>query len=106
MRAYIHKLRSKPEDARKRILVGSLIVSMAFVGVIWVYGLGYRLHNDVTPATTAAAVKPFSLFAQSISNTYQNISASVGNIHAPNADTTNQPPARKQINLIPVEPTY
>jgi hypothetical protein len=104
MREYIHKLRSKPEDARKRILAGSLVVSMAFVGVVWIYSLGYRLHTEVTPEATATAVKPFSVFAESVSSAYQNISASVGSISY-KTDTTNQQPARKQINLIPVEPT-
>lgn len=103
MRAYVEKLRAKPEHTKKRILAGSMITSMVLVGTVWIYGLGYRFHNDVTPEKTAADVKPFALFGESISGAYKNISASVGNIQF-NKPATQQNTEERRIDVIPVEP--
>jgi len=46
MRAYIKKLQSKPEDTRKQILVGSLVVCMSLIGVIWVSSLSYKFSKE------------------------------------------------------------
>ncbi|MDE2031282.1 MAG: hypothetical protein KGI58_03445 [Patescibacteria group bacterium] len=98
MRAYIKKLQSKPEDARKRILLVSLITSMSFVVLIWVYGLG-GLFSGSNDSQTNNSLKPFTLLANSVSDAYQNISASVGNISSISKKSTSS----KQIDLIPVE---
>ncbi len=102
MRAYIKKLQSKNEFVRKQIFIGAMIVSMVFVGFIWVYNLNNRFNNNEVSVQTQKDVKPFKIFTDSLSNTYNNISASVGNI--PNLETekkkiTNE----KQINLIVVK---
>ena len=101
MRAYIKKLQSKSEVVRKQILVGSLVVCMAFVGVIWISTLGYKFSKN-NVAKSQDVIKPFALFGQSISNTYNNITASVGNISSTIKKEQTKTP-EKQIDLIPVE---
>jgi hypothetical protein len=98
MRAYIKKLQSKSEDTRKLIFVGLLILCMSFVSFIWIYNLGTRFESPEVVNQTNEDIKPFKLFSNSISDTYKNMSASVGKI------TTNKEP-EKQIDLIPVETT-
>ena len=78
MRTYIKKLQAKEETVRKQIFAGLLIVSMVFVGFIWIYNLGNRFEKE-NKEQVREDVKPFKLFANSISDTYKNISASVGN---------------------------
>lgn len=92
MRKYIKKLQSKSEDTRKLIFVGSLIVCMSFVSFIWIYNLGNRFGNPQVKEQANADIKPFKLFSNSISDTYKNVSASVGKISP-------------EIDLIPVENT-
>ena len=104
MKEYIKKLQSKSEVARKQILVGSLVVCMAFVGVIWISTLGYKFSKDNT-AKAQDAIKPFALFGQTLSDTYSNVSASVGNISSSlkKSEPKVAPKSEKQIDLIPVE---
>ena len=103
MRTYIKKLQSKPEDVRKRILIGSLIVSMSFVFVVWISSLGYRFNKD-NSVKTEEAIKPFALFGQTVSETYNNVSASVGNISLPKEENKKEEvKVEKIIDLIPVE---
>ena len=105
MRAYIKKIQSKPEDTRKQILVGSLIVSMSLVLFIWVSGIGYKFSDKGTSAVaTEETAKPFALFGQTISDAYHNITASAGNISLPKKQVEPKAP-EKVIDLIPVEPT-
>ena len=102
MRAYIKKLQSKSEDTRKLMFVGSLIVCMSFVSFIWIYNLGTRFGNPKVAEQTNEDIKPFKLFGDSISNTYKDMSASVGKITSKKeAKVTPE----KQIDLIPVEYT-
>ena len=106
MRAYIKKLQSKSEDTRKQILIGSLIVCMSFVGLIWISSLGYKFSSKQNVAKTEDGIKPFALLKQSISDTYNNVTASVGNISSPKKDepkTEEKVGTQKQIDLIPVE---
>jgi len=106
MRAYIRKLQSKPEDTRKQILVGSLIICMSLVGFIWINSLGYKFNKE-NSAKLQEDIKPFALFGQSISNTYNNVTASVGNISSSlkkeEIKTVEEVKTEKQIDLIPVE---
>lgn len=107
MRAYIKKLQSKPEDTRKQILVGTLIVSMSFVCLIWISSFGYKFNTDTSANNTAektTTTKPFALFGQTISDAYHNMTASVGNISLPKKQVETKTPD-KVIDLIPVEPT-
>ncbi len=106
MRAYIKKLQAKDEDTRKRILVGSMIGSMAFVVFVWVYGLGVRFGNPEIRQQANEDIKPFKLFGNSLSNTYKNISASV--IKSSSLETKTkevEQKDQKQVDLIPVEYT-
>jgi hypothetical protein len=110
MQAYIKNLQSKPEHVRKQILIVSLALSMVVVGFIWFYGLTDRFIVSAQMSSVAAAdgVKeesPFKLFSNSISNAYQNITASVGNITLPTSDAKVNTDAKgKQIDLIVVDP--
>jgi hypothetical protein len=104
MRAYIKKLQAKDEIVRKQIFFGLMVVSMAFVGFIWIYNLGDRFDSKVKEQVRED-VKPFKLFANSLSSTYQNISASVGNISTPKKaeQKVKEVEEQKQVNLIVVE---
>lgn len=101
MRAYIKKLQSKSESTRKQILVGSLIISMSFVCLIWVNSLGYKF-NKGNSTQAQENIKPFALFGQTISDTYSNVTASVGNISSSLKKEEPKTP-EKVIDLIPVE---
>lgn len=104
MRTYIRKLQSKPEYIRKQILFGTLIVSMAFVSFVWIGSLGNKFNKE-TALKTEEDIKPFALFGKSISDTYGNVRASVGNISLPdNKDEIKiKKDEGKMIELIPVE---
>ncbi len=102
MYSYIKKLQSKQEHVRKQILVGSMIVCMSFVIVVW----GYSLNDSYTTrqvATTDNSVKPFTLFSNSVTNAFTNISASVGSISFSKKEQV--APQPKQIDLIVVQPS-
>lgn len=101
--SYIKKLQSKSEDTRKQILMVSIVVSMSIVVMVWMYGLGNFFSNK-TEAQASNETKPFTLFADSISETYQNISASVGKITS-KKEIKAEVPAEKQIDLIQIEHT-
>lgn len=106
MREYIKKLQSKSEVARKQILVGSLIVSMSLVALIWVGSLSSHFGHNQT-AKVENTTKPFALLGQSISDTYNNVTASVGNISTSikkEKQKVEEEKVEKQIDLIPVEP--
>lgn len=115
MKEYIKKLQSKPEPVRKQILIGSLVVSMSFVFLIWILTLGYRFggHNNKADdsKSTSNSIKPFELFSQTISDTYSNMSASVANVsnlkNKIKNESTDQEPkveqGEKQIDLITVD---
>ena len=102
MRQYIKKLQGKPEHIRKQILVAGLVVCMSFVGLIWVGSLGYKFSKENT-AKAQEDIKPFALFGQTISNTYNSVTASVGNISSPKP--VEKVVTEKVIDLIPVETT-
>jgi hypothetical protein len=100
MRAYIRKLQLKSEDTRKQLLVASLVVSMSVVSLVWIYGLNDSFGTSKV-AEIDTTTKPFTLFKESISNAFQNISASVGSI--PSSKSKAEESTEKQIDLIPVE---
>jgi hypothetical protein len=104
MRAYIKKLQAKDEVVRKQIFAGLMIVSMAFVGFVWIYNLTGRFDHKAKEQVRED-VKPFKLFANSLSDTYKNISASVGNISKTKNETekVEKEIEQKQIDLIVVE---
>jgi hypothetical protein len=79
MRAYIKKLQSTPEIIRKQILLGSMIISMLVVSVIWINGIGYSFRKNKV-AESQDVIKPFALLGQSLSETVDDIGASVGGV--------------------------
>jgi len=105
MREYIKKLQSKSPDTRKQILVGSLIVCMSFVFITWVSSLGYKFSKNNATAKAEEDIKPFALFGQTIKDTYNNVTASVGNISTKKdkPKVEEKVETEKQIDLIPVE---
>lgn len=98
---YVKKLKEKPEQTRKQILVGSLAVSMSLVALVWFYSLGGRFGNKEVAVKTENDIKPFKMFAQSIGDTYKSVGASLGNISFSKKGIEKN---GKQIELIPVEP--
>lgn len=100
MHTYIKKLQSKSEDSRKQILLASIIVSMSIVGFVWIYNLSDHF-SEKTGDQASDSLKPFSLFANSVSNLYKNMSASAGSTTS--TSTEKDKTSEKQIELIPVE---
>lgn len=108
MKEYIKKLQSKPENERKAIVFWSLAVCMCLVCFIWVSGLGPKFNKEENASKREEAVKPFALFGQAVSDTYNNVTASVGNISIPKkeelkVEEVKEAKVEKQIDLIPVE---
>ena len=99
MRSYIKKLQNKSEDTRKQILFISLSVVMLLVGSVWIYGITGKFDQKFQ-AKTKEDIKPLALFMESISSTYKNISASVGNISFSDEQKKD---TNKKIDLIVVE---
>jgi hypothetical protein len=79
---------------------------MSLVGFIWINSLGHKFNKE-NSAKLQEDIKPFALFGQSISNTYNNVTASVGNISSSlkkeEIKTAEEVKTEKQIDLIPVE---
>ncbi len=110
MQAYLENIKNKPESTRKQILVISLVISMIIVGFIWFYGLTDRLTASSAKSTQVAKAAddsneegPFQLLKDSISNTYHNISASVGSISF-SGKAEVKTGGEKQIDLRVVDP--
>jgi len=113
MREYIKKIRSKSEETRKGILVGTLIVCMSLVVLVWIGTLGYSSkEKKASVETTEEVIKPFALFGQQVSETFKNVSASVGNVSSLSTQIKqeDQEPVvnenvevEKQIDLTPIE---
>lgn len=82
MREYIKKLQSKPEPVRKQIVVGLMITSMFFVAIVFVFSVRSTMSGD-EKSTAVDNLAPFKLLGDSISDTYDNVSASVGKISLP-----------------------
>lgn len=104
MRQYIKKIQNKKESTRKQIFVGTMIGSMSIVSLVWAYSLGVRFGNHEIKTQTQEDIKPFKLFSNSVSDTFKNVSASVGK--APSVDEAKKEVDlndEKQIDLIPVE---
>jgi hypothetical protein len=101
---FINKLQSKSEIERKQILIGSLVVTMSIVGLVWVSGLGGKFKSEKV-AEVSNEIKPFALFGQSISDTYNSVTASVGNISSLSTkkEEAKNVQEEKQIDLIPIE---
>ena len=98
MREYIKKLQNKPEDIRKRILIGTVFSCMVLVFAVWVYNLTDRFSDNIGEKIRSD-IKPFALFKNSLTDTYNNISASVGKASLGEEKKVEE----KQIDLIVVD---
>lgn len=110
MRTYIKKLQDKPEHVRRRIMVVTLVLSMAVVSSVWIYGMDYRFSEKKAEQIAKeenGVSKPFALFGNSINTAYKNITASVGTVTTKieEAPIEEVPSTEKQIDLIPIEYT-
>ena len=76
---------------------------MCLVVAVWMYSMGLLFTSKEVAAQADNSLKPFTLFANSISNAYNNVAASVGNIGSKKEVTTTS--SKKQIDLIQVEHT-
>jgi hypothetical protein len=107
MKEYIQNLKSKPEAERKQFAYMATIACMVVVGGIWLYGLVGHFNTKSSEPEVANTVKPFSVLANSIKGTYNDISASVNQAKSISnimeEDTQTQVPEGKVIDLIPVE---
>jgi phosphate starvation-inducible protein PhoH len=56
---YIRKLKTKPEQVKKQILAGAMIVSMSFVVLVWFFSLGGRFGTPEVAVKTESDIKPF-----------------------------------------------
>ena len=59
-----------------------MISSMVFVVIVWIFNLGTRF-NKKTDQRARNDLKPFKIFANSLVNAYNNVTASVGKIPNP-----------------------
>lgn len=63
------------------MLAISMIVSMSLVGLIWVAGItGRKGEYRKNVVGVEETIKPFSMFGQSMKETYSDLSASLGNL--------------------------
>ena len=97
MREYIKKLQAKPEPVRKKIVVGLMVTSMFFVAVVFVFSVRSTIRGH-EKSTAVDNLAPFKLLGNSISDTYDNVSASVGKISLPEKQSD-----QEQSNQMPDE---
>jgi hypothetical protein len=102
MKSYIRKLRTKPVYVRKQIFTGALIISMSFVLIIWISNIGYQPKEKIS-IEKDTRVKPFALLGQTFSETYNGLSASVGELSTTVKQEVKKTKKEKVIDLIPVE---
>jgi len=75
---------------------------MSLVSFIWIYNLGTRFGDPQVKEQANKDIKPFKLFSNSISDTYKNVSSSIGEI---SREVNTKKEGEKQIDLIPTEYT-
>lgn len=105
MLEYIKKLQQKDEDARKRIMMFSMVIVVVIVGSIWLYSLSgvFGKSDEITKEEVRDDLKPFTLFKNSMKDTYNNVSASVGKISLPKLNKDLNLEESEQIDLIVVD---
>ncbi|ETB63842.1 TPA: hypothetical protein DIC38_02110 [Candidatus Nomurabacteria bacterium] len=105
MYKYIQKVKEKNESARKRVLAKWMFVSVFVVVGAWALTVSSRFNNSIVAKNEVEdnSPKPFVLFKDSISSTYKNVLASVGNIEDLKDIKREIKGEEKMIELIPVE---
>lgn len=79
--SFIRRIRSKGEETRKMMLAVSMIVSMSLVGLIWVVGItNPKREKNEKVVGVEETLKPFSMFGESIKESYQDLSANLGDL--------------------------
>ena len=79
MNEFIKKLKAKPEAERERVAKTASLVFTVLVGFVFLYSFGARISENTPKQENTNTVKPFQLLKNSISETYDGITASVGN---------------------------
>ena len=107
MQQYIKKLRLKPEETRKQILIWSLILCMSLVLLVWFTTIGHQTQSkkekEIVKQEETENIKPFSMIKTSIKETYEDIYSSVGDINSQMKEEIKVEVPQKQIDLIPIE---
>ncbi len=85
MNEFIKKLKAKPEAERERVAKSVSIVFTVLVGLVFIYSFGAKVAKDAEVKKEENTVKPFQLLKNSISETYDGITASVGNAKSLNS---------------------
>ena len=105
MYEYIKKLQNKDEDSKKIALIGFMSISAIVVGLVWYASMQKRfIEVVVAKEKEKNQVSPFKMFQNSLSDTYNNVSASVGEIKS-GKFLEQKEKKEKQVDLIVVEPT-
>lgn len=99
MKDYIYKLREKPEHIRKQYMIIFLVASMSVVAGIWIYGLTHRFDTKIISNKIDKDIKPFTLFGQSLKNTYSDVTASAADSTKKEVDIVNPHANQKMIPL-------
>lgn len=106
MKKYIQNLKSKSEAERKQAAYMATIICMILVGGVWLYGLVNHFGKKDVNVQAQNNAKPFKLLANSIKDTYKDVSASVNqaksisNIFNKDEQLVED---EKMIDLIPIE---
>ena len=104
--SFIRRIRSKREETRKMMLAVSMIVSMSLVGLIWVVGImGGKKAPDEKVVGVEETLKPFSLFGESIKESYQDLSANLGDLGSMFRNIKDGMEERSEKEIIELEPT-
>jgi len=76
MSKFIHKIKQKPEEQRKQIVLFVMVILMSLVVLVWLSTLGVKdkkqkkVEEDTGPS-------PFTMLVKSFSETYDGIKDSV-----------------------------
>lgn len=79
---YFKNLRYRNKAVRQKAFTILMVISMVFVGAIWVFSLSSRFNRKVKTQANNS-LKPFKIFSNSLVKTYNNMTASVSKIPNP-----------------------
>lgn len=75
----VHNLQQKPASVRRRILIGTVSISMATIAAFWLMAVSRKIETATPkpPALTASANRaiesPFKVFEETISESWQEL---------------------------------
>lgn len=76
MRNFIHRLREKPEEQKKQIIMFILVIAMSLVVLIWLSTLGIK-DEKKKKETEETGPSPFTILIESFSEALGGIKDSV-----------------------------